>query len=359
MRRDRRQENRRRPSRVTALRRREPPVLIRALRRMKSAATSERGVRLAAVVTATAVLATAFMTYQTLDATRHQIAISDRNELTGRFIQASAQLGEEQIEVRVGAIYALQRLAFDSERERTTIVELLGTFARSRAPVSAACGGRGGSETGAAEPGNDVLAAVTVLGRLNREPVAGEKRPNLRGMCLARADLAGIDLRGVNLIDTNLTEADLHRADLRGAAISHANFTSARLTFANLSEIRSDRTIFADTWLDETRIIDSEFRDADFRKATIFRSDLEKSTLFCGSFAGLRLDDPVLLDREVAFGGGLDVLLKSGPPAGYRPLHIAGGDPQAAARPMDELVRAGLLVLTSTECLPPLPAAAR
>ena len=74
---------------------------------------------------------------RTLDATRDQ-------QVTERFTRAIDQLGatddktgKPKVEIRLGGIYALERIARDSpERDYSTVMEVLTAYARENAPYS-------------------------------------------------------------------------------------------------------------------------------------------------------------------------------------------------------------------------------
>jgi hypothetical protein len=66
----------------------------------------------------------AFFTWQQLRATRE-------GQVTDRYTKAVDQLGNRELAVRLGGIYALQRIAHDSPRDRDTIAEILCTYART------------------------------------------------------------------------------------------------------------------------------------------------------------------------------------------------------------------------------------
>ncbi|MCP2338702.1 hypothetical protein [Actinomadura rupiterrae] len=58
--------------------------------------------------------------------------VTRQGQDTGRYAKAVEQLGSARGEVRLGGIYALQRLAQDSGRDRPTIVHVLAAYARTR-----------------------------------------------------------------------------------------------------------------------------------------------------------------------------------------------------------------------------------
>jgi hypothetical protein len=52
-----------------------------------------------------------------------------------RFSKAVEQLGNDKIEVRLGGIYALERIAYDSDRDHWTIMEVLTSFIQEKSSV--------------------------------------------------------------------------------------------------------------------------------------------------------------------------------------------------------------------------------
>jgi hypothetical protein len=58
--------------------------------------------------------------------------ITEQGHITDRYAKAIEQLGSETIDVRLGGIYALERIAHDSPRDQdqATIVEVLSAFVR-------------------------------------------------------------------------------------------------------------------------------------------------------------------------------------------------------------------------------------
>ena len=67
-------------------------------------------------------------------ATWRQVRISREGQVTERFTRAVDQLGSEHLEVRLGALYALERIARDSTGDRRTIAEVLTAYIRQRTP---------------------------------------------------------------------------------------------------------------------------------------------------------------------------------------------------------------------------------
>src|SRR5450759_824356 len=91
--------------------------------------------------------------------------LSREGHITDGYTKAVDQLGEtEKLAVRLGGIYALERLAVDSERDHHIVVKVLGAFVREHDPPKP-------GNSPPTDPPNlhvlpDVEAAVTVLARL-------------------------------------------------------------------------------------------------------------------------------------------------------------------------------------------------
>jgi hypothetical protein len=172
--------------------------------------------------------------------TAQNFRLSRQGQVTDRYTKAIGQLGEATIDVRIGAIYALQRIARDSARDHPTVMEVLAAFIREHSHEEWRLEPDRPPEDGTRP---DVQAAVTVIGRANRR---NDRQPvDLTRVHLPEADLTGADLTGAKFItaqlwrlilndailrDANLTNANLLEADLTGADLTGANLTDARFS---------------------------------------------------------------------------------------------------------------------------------
>ncbi len=210
---------------------------------------------------------------------RRQLEIMREGQLTERFSRAIEQLGSDKLDVRLGAIYALERIAVASADERGPILEVLTAYVRGHSPWPPS-GWDYGSTTSPddAQPdlrqlrslqfrAPDVAAVITILGRrpaewrdpeellLSRVDLrlaylrrANFDRVNLRNANLRRVQARGARLRGaklkyVNLIDARLDGADLRGAELGGANLSGVDLRGADLTGADLAGARLDGVV--------------------------------------------------------------------------------------------------------------------
>jgi Pentapeptide repeats (8 copies) len=200
-----------------------------------------------------------------LQAARDQLQLTHEGQITDRFTKAVDQLGSQHLDVRVGGIYALERIARDSPSDRATIEEVLTAFVRGHAPwpppltapaqpaltqqpttdatpqppstaSPAKAAGRVAQPDQVAEPHGpaaDVQAVVTVLGR-RLLPLEGPRPLDLTGVDLRGAWLGKADLQRARLTDANLQGARLEGANLRDAWLRGADLQGARLEGANL-----------------------------------------------------------------------------------------------------------------------------
>ena len=138
--------------------------------------------------------------------------------------------------MRIGGIYALERIAHDSPPDHPTIMDVLATFIRDHSSEQwpPAEPGRVDPPERATRP--DVQAALTVIGRRNpRHDRRWSGRVDLHSAVLTRADLRSADLGSADLSGAFLTGANLFGAYLSGADLEGAYLTGADLTGADLT----------------------------------------------------------------------------------------------------------------------------
>ena len=194
--------------------------------------------------------------------TARSFTLSREGQVTNRYTKAITQLGSKKLDVRIGGIYALERVARDSRTDHPTVMEVLTAFIRVHSPEQWPAAGPAtdfrptqipklGPPPRSTRP--DVQAAVTVIGRRisrnDREGIdlggailiaailtdADLRGAWLRGAILIGAILGDADLRAADLGDADLRAADLTDADLRGAWLRGADLTGADLTGADLT----------------------------------------------------------------------------------------------------------------------------
>jgi len=190
--------------------------------------------------------------------------LSREGHVTDRYSKAVELLGAGKIEVRLGGIYALERLMGDSPADQPTILETLAAFVREHAPPAPRAGRRAPPAV-PDRPVEDVQAALSVLGR--RHPVQDERPIDLSGSNLFGGRLAGAGLAGADLSDTVLAGVDLTEATLTGADLTRAVFAGADLRLAKL-----DGAYLTDAILGSADVTGATFNDAVLFGVTVTRS---------------------------------------------------------------------------------------
>ncbi len=102
--------------------------------------------------------------------------------MTYRYAKAIEQLGSDKLDVRIGGVYALERVARDSARDHPTVMEVLTAFIRENSHDRRPPPGHPASQEQERSTRPDVQAAVTAVGRRD----VGH---DIRSVDLARADL--------------------------------------------------------------------------------------------------------------------------------------------------------------------------
>lgn len=171
--------------------------------------------------------------------------LTQQGQITDRYSKAIEQLGSDKLDVRLGGIYALERIAADSRRDQTTVLQVLAAFIRSQAPWPPSQPGQYVEDA----PINDVpllerrapdvQAALTVLGRLG--PASDSRQwLDLTHTDLRKAVLYRARLSRVWLADSQLQLSVLYRTNLKGASLSETNLRGARFVMAQLQNANLD-----------------------------------------------------------------------------------------------------------------------
>jgi uncharacterized protein YjbI with pentapeptide repeats len=292
---------------------------------------------------------------------RRTLELTEQGQVTDRYTKAIEQLGSDKLDVCIGGIYALERVARDSARDHPTVMEVLTAFIREHSHeqgAPSAPGSRGQarstrsrlglaiwtrttrtpSQEQARSPRPDIQAAVTVVGRRDQER-------DIRPIDLAGANLAGVNLAGVNLTRAHLARANLGSALLAGADLAHADLTRANLTGADLTGAdltgaylrRADlaRASLARANLTRANLTGADLTGADLTGATLSRTNFGGAYLGGAYLTGADLTGATLTGADLA---GTDWLVDTPVPKGWErdassgQLVSTGPDPDRTVR---------------------------
>jgi hypothetical protein len=226
------------------------------------------------------------------------LEITRQGQITDRFTRAIDQLGQhgpDKLDVRLGGIYALERIARESAEDHGPIMEVLTAYLREHAlwkparavpwqpvravgPVQPKEQPRGTDEDEPPRPRADIQAIATGLGRRSEERRRQEQRRlHLRELELRRADLGdahleranlsrahlervnliGAHLKGAILWGAHLEKAALEKANLRGADLEKANLSGAHLEGADLTGAHLEGAVLAGAHLEGADLSDA------------------------------------------------------------------------------------------------------
>jgi Pentapeptide repeats (8 copies) len=220
-------------------------------------------------------------------------------QITDRFTKAIAQLGDSKLEVRLGGIYALERIAKDSEKDHWTIMEVLTAYVREHTPYRQINpkspfipSKKFIEKMEDTKPSTDIQAILTVIGRRNsqrKEQPIDLTNTLLSGANLSRANLSGACLCGTNLSGANLSGASLYETDFSGANLHNANFGAVTLDThallvtsiidANLSNVDLSGANLRLTYLNGTNLRNADLTGADLSGAKLRNVDLVGANL--------------------------------------------------------------------------------
>lgn len=246
---------------------------------------------------------TAFIAWLNLKAT-------EEKQITERFSKAVEQLGSDKLEVRIGSIYSLERIAKDSPKDHWTVMEVLTSFVRDQSSK-----GKSVSELKVEEKEeeslstdssiettlakinaklavrvtSDIQAALTVICRRNQSK-------DEKGLCLdlSFSDIRGADLRKARLrnVDfrwTNLSGANLEDADLINSEFQNADLTRAKLSCAKLRRARLNNSTIEYAYLEHAELQDADLTGAKLNGTGLQNAKLNGTKLYLADFAKTKL----------------------------------------------------------------------
>ena len=219
------------------------------------------------------------VTREGLQVAREELRVAQEGQVTERFSRAIEHLGnKESLDVRVGAIYALERIARDSRQDHGPIMEILTAYVREHAPWNPPPEDQQPADD--EQPlATDIQAVLTVIGRRNTDYDPPGQRLDLRETDLRGADLDKANLQGALLAQANLLRAGLRDAQLNGAELGGANLQGAIVGEAQLQGAILWKAQLQGANLLEANLKGARLTDAKLQRATLVRADLQKTIL--------------------------------------------------------------------------------
>jgi len=197
-----------------------------------------------------------YFTWRRVEISQRTLETQQDQQVTERFTRAIEQLGatddkgKKKLEIRLGGIYTLERIARDSERDHWPIMETLTTYVREHAPRPpkkrlqedvvlppphlTQRQQKASNEPDPPQPEviplpePDIQAILTVLRRRTRHLGKGEAEPlNLHLTYLRKVSLSEAHLEGARLYGANLAGSEPHWSQPSGSSGAHPGATRA------------------------------------------------------------------------------------------------------------------------------------
>ena len=223
--------------------------------------------------------------------TLKNLQLTQDRQITEHYTRAIEQLGSNQLEVRLGAIYSLERIARDSARDHWPIMEILTAYVREHVPWKEE-EQRSQEEISLSERqltqnyqslpklAVDIQAILTVLGRRTRTHETKEDQ---------RLNLSYTNLQKANLGNAQLQEAYLYHAQLQGASLYHADLQRADLNFARLQRASLNRADLQGAELAEAQLQRADLREVQLQNASLHGARLQGANLWSTKLQGANL----------------------------------------------------------------------
>ena len=224
--------------------------------------------------------------------------------LNERYQQGAEMLGNAVLSVRIGGIYALERLAKESPYEyHVQIMKLLCAFARHPTrdeDYEKKLAERKADPRMLSLPREDVQAAIDAIGSRDKKRVEIEMSQdfelNLMGADLSFARIGHVNLSGAMLhyailSRTNISSVDLSHAYLTGtvmkkATLNNVDFTDARAQGVDLSGamvFQNGKPLFD---LDSAKLRDAQLFDVDLSGKSIQDAKLDQVQIKTSDLSG-------------------------------------------------------------------------
>jgi hypothetical protein len=196
--------------------------------------------------------------------TSRTIYVSQQGQITDRFNKAIDHLGSESIPMRLGGIYAIARIAADSKRDASTIVEILASFLRG-----AAVNCEGDSSP------VDVQAVLKILGSA---PWVSDTIVDLTGCMFCGIMAPNLDLSDSILNSTTFRKCHLDGARFDGSSAVASDFSLSYMRGCSFRNCDVTVAKFEQTRLRESDFVNTKLFGAKFAAASLLHADFSDAT---------------------------------------------------------------------------------
>lgn len=228
------------------------------------------------------------------------IQVTKEGQITERFAQAINHLGSKSIEFRLGGIYALERIARESQTDHWPIMEILTAYVRSKS-----CELFEKFEQHKL-PKPSIQAALTVIRRRYFDYEKEDQTLNLSDACLQNIHMEGAmlsksDVRGTRFTGANLSRANLSKAKLEWERLILENITleGTNLTGTNLRKVTLKKTNMREAILRSANLTEANLSGSDLSNAILDNANLSAAFLTRATVTGTSFKDTILSGADL------------------------------------------------------------
>ncbi|MFJ7106021.1 pentapeptide repeat-containing protein [Streptomyces albogriseolus] len=254
-------------------------------------------------------------TADSLKQNQENLKLTREGQITDRYNDAISNLGEDSQDVRLGGLYALERIMNDSPRDQVAIANVLSAYVRGHAVKPKK------KPPQADKPSADVAAALDILtssrmrfgldlsgAHLNNAQAVewAFTNANLRSTSLERADLSGAHLYNADLSWAKLAGVNMSYAGAVYARFDNAKLRFARLEKADLSYAHMNGADLSYARLRDAILMGANLRNANLDHAVLDGADLRGAHLASArnltpsQFARVTIDNTTRLPKKIA-----------------------------------------------------------
>lgn len=232
---------------------------------------------------------------EALRVTEETLEVSRRGQITDRFTKAIEQLGKDPLELRLGAIYGLEKIAHDSADYHWQVMEVLTAYVRDRYPWK-----EGTVTKPEYKVPLDLEAVMAVLRRRKHERETKEQVINLAATDLRKVNLEKANLPGASFDHANLQGAWLKGINLQKAWLYEAYLQRAMVHMANLHEAHFEKANLHEAWFSMTNLQGAKFDATNLQGANLKRAILSDCALQESiGLAQTRIDSAICNEKTI------------------------------------------------------------
>lgn len=233
-------------------------------------------------------------TYEQISTTKDTINISQERLKTDRYSKAIDQLGSDKSQVRLGGIFALEKISESSPDYASVINKVLATYIRQK------------SNMHDSTIFEELQAAIDIISyKDNHKNYERDSiyEVNISNVILCRFDFNNSILKNAKMIasdfsGSNFVSANLTRVTAYGANFFKTNLTNANLSGSNFYGGNFEQAIFSGSILKNANFQLADLKEADFSNCDLSGVDLTDADLTGTKLLGANLLKAIGLTKE-------------------------------------------------------------